>query len=276
MYESDKVSNEQKLSQLMDGEWHELNRSECVATLCADEVLRSKWARYHIIRDTLKNEPVQADQALALRICSAIDDEPAYSNVTHFGGSGDAASVATDMSQSAIMPASQDQTAGSQGSETGATNSVQSGEESGSQQSESTRKSSWFNTGVAGFALAASVALVTVVGVNMFEQQGTTPGVPAVASNVETPQNADLPAIAGIADAPRATMAGADTVLPVVDFVANTGSYWASPESSARVSDEQRLNMMLSRHIENSPTASREGLLPYSRLVSYEEIGQGR
>ena len=68
----------------MDGEWHELNTSECVAALCEDESLRDKWSRYHLIRDVLKNEPVVADLDLASRICAAIDDEPGYSNITPF------------------------------------------------------------------------------------------------------------------------------------------------------------------------------------------------
>ncbi len=75
--------NKEQLSQLMDGEWLELNSSECVKGVCGDEALRGKWARYHLIRDVINSEPVQTDNALVSRICAAIDDEPAYSNITH-------------------------------------------------------------------------------------------------------------------------------------------------------------------------------------------------
>lgn len=233
MHESDKLNNEQKLSQLMDGEWHELNPAECTATLCADTALKAKWARYHMIRDVLKNEPVQADPGVASRICAAIADEPSYSNITPFSGT----------------------TAVRESPELAETVAIQADV---APQAVDHKKPSWINTGVAGFALAASVALVTVVGLNLFEQQ-EQPGVSQVASIEEVPFTQDNRA-----------------VLPVAEFVANTGSYWVSPESSERVSDEQRLNMMLSQHIENSPTSVREGLLPYSRLVGYEESSWGR
>lgn len=237
MHESDNLNNDkQKLSQLMDGEWQELNPADCAATLCADEALRAKWSRYHMIRDVIKSEPVQADQTLASRICAAIDDEPSYSNITPFnGGSARAQPVVAlpKVTEAVVEAPVQDNTT-------------------------EHRKPSWFNTGVAGFAVAASVALVTVVGLNLVEQQSQS-GASQVATVAELPFVQDQRA-----------------VLPVVEYVANTGPFWVSPESSQRVSDEQRLNMMLSQHIENSPTSVREGLLPYSRLVGYEESSQGR
>jgi len=114
-----------------------------------------------------------------------------------------------------------------------------------------------------GFALAASVAAVTVVGMNLWQEQG-----PA--------QPESLAAIGAVSidgsNAFSQQVPGAP--LPEVDLVANTGSFWMSPQSSQRVSYEERLNMFLSQHIENSPTA--DGLLPYSRLVGYEERGQER
>jgi len=81
---NNKVSDEEKLSQLMDGEWHQLAPAESVASLCADEAQRARWMRYHLIRDALRNEPVQVDTGLAARISAAIDDEEDYSNVTQF------------------------------------------------------------------------------------------------------------------------------------------------------------------------------------------------
>ena len=64
--------------------------------------------------------------------------------------------------------------------------------------------------------------------------------------------------------------------LPRVELVANTGAYWSAPgEAVRRASSEARLNMFLSQHIESSPTAEREGMLPYSRLVGYDERAAG-
>lgn len=231
--------NKEQLSQLMDGEWLELNSSECVKSVCSDEALRGKWARYHLIRDVMNSEPVQADNALVSRICAAIADEPAYSNITPISNGAIGAHVVsvsdvTESSSSAL------------GLSGGAS-----------------PRTSWLGTGVAGFALAASVAAVTVVGMNIWQQPG--PGQSeSVASN--SPVSIDA------GDAFSQQVQGAP--LPEVDLVANTGSFWMSPQSSQRVSYEERLNMFLSQHIENSPTA--DGLLPYSRLVGYEERGQER
>lgn len=231
--------NKEQLSQLMDGEWLELNPSECVKGVCGDETLRGKWARYHLIRDVIKSEPVQADNALVSRICAAIDDEPAYSNISHI--SSEAVS---------IVASSANDEAESSGnvSELSVARS---------------RRSSWLGTGMTGFALAASVAAVTVVGMNIWHQQ-------------DPAQPESLAAIGAVSidgsNAFSQQVQGAP--LPEVDLVANTGSFWVSPQSSQRVSYEERLNMFLSQHIENSPTA--DGLLPYSRLVGYDERGQER
>ncbi|MFK7890338.1 MAG: sigma-E factor negative regulatory protein [Granulosicoccus sp.] len=267
-------SNDQKLSQLMDGEWQDLNPSDCVAALCADDALHAKWARYHIIRDVLKNEPVKANPALSASICQAIQDEPTYSNITAFTGVASA-----DKSSSPVTEPAIDQPTSS-GLRAAAASSVATanGQPQGNP--------SWVNTGVAGFAVAASVALVTVVGLNLTQDQQqdrssvlTQTFVAAEDAGVTTVATAPSVVNAGsIAVSPPPPRTGVNTYvevnqtgLPEVEFVANTGSFWMSPESFTRVSDEKRLNMMLSHHIENSPTAGREGLLPYSRLIGYEE-----
>lgn len=231
--------NKEQLSQLMDGEWLGLNPSECVKGVCGDEALRGKWTRYHLIRDVIKNEPVQADNALVSRICAAIDDEPTYSNVAQFSTEAVNA-VALSVGNEA---------------ESSATVSELSEARSG--------RTSWLGTGMTGFALAASVAAVTVVGMNIWQQQ--SPAQPESLAAI------DAVSIDG-SNAFSQQVQGAP--LPEVDLVANTGSFWMSPQSSRRVSHEEQLNMYLSQHIENSPTA--DSLLPYSRLVGYEERGQER
>lgn len=260
MNTSDKNTDKQKLSQLMDGEWLDLNASDCVSKLCKDDELRAKWTRYHMIRDTIKNEPVQVQPDLASRICSAIDDEPVYSNITPLSGAGNAKQ--SPWAQADVQVESSSQTTD---------HSVVSIERN------IERKPSWVNTGVAGFALAASVALVTVVGMNLMQQQGPAGGVATVAdasSGIDGALDSNTAQVFASETANNTDVFSRQdkgTALPVVEFVANTGSYWVSPQSSGRVSDEQKLNMMLSQHIENSPTSAREGLLPYSRLVGYDE-----
>lgn len=237
--------DEEKLSQLMDGEWDGLNPSDCVAGICDDEALRNKWARYHLIRDVMKSEPVQVDNNLVSSICAAIADEPEYSNITPFSGAAEeSASKASIQTESA--PASEDKVTDISQARTAATED---------------KKKSSFGTGLTGFALAASVALVTVVGMNVWQgQESLETNNTSVAANTIAPTDA--------VDAFSQQVQGVP--LPEVEFVSNTGSYWVSPQTSERVTDEERLNMFLSQHLENSPTASREGLLSYSRLVGYD------
>ena len=239
---------EEKLSQLMDGEWHELNPSECVARVCSDDALRGKWARYHLVRDAMKGEPVQSDSIMASRICAAIANEPVYSNITPFSGNANAADadkLQSDAAQSVAVPSTPALTA---------TLSTAAQSKRG--------KSSWLGTGIAGFAMAASVAAVTVVGVNVWQAQSVMPSDTSVVA---------AQALSGIETDNAFARQAEGAPLPVVEFVANTGSYWVSPQTAERVDNENKLNMFLSQHIENSPTSSREGMLPYSRLVGYDE-----
>jgi len=267
MQQSDKQTNEQKLSQLMDGEWHELNASECVAALCADEALKAKWSRFHMIRDIMKNEPVAAEHGLASRICAAIDDEPSYSNITPFNTASAATTSHAAVPETGHKAGQVDELAAeSFVVDKSISKSADSTVSHIDTRKRSVGSDSMFKTGLTGFALAASVALVTVVGMNIWQSQGTDQ-----TSSIATalPQTV----INGTNVFSQQSDGGS---LPVVEFVSNTGSYWVSPETTERVGDEQRLNMLLSQHIENSPTSDREGLLPYSRLVGYDEISVER
>ncbi|MFK7892533.1 MAG: sigma-E factor negative regulatory protein [Granulosicoccus sp.] len=271
----DELSDKQKMSQLMDGEWHDLNPSDCVARLCGDESLRAKWERYHLIRDAMNSEPVTHDSALTSRIFEAIEAEPAYSNITPFvTASGDQASTGAVQNGESLQKGLDEQ---SVDSATGAPEAQEQGC--------ATSAGSLFNTGVTGFALAASVALITVVGSNIYQHSGVAPKSTAAVTAVETQQSGEafsgnVQAVAAASSAIDGANAFAQQVdgrpLPAVNLVSNPGMFWMSPDSSARVENDRRLNLLLSNHLDNSPTASREGLLPYSRLVGYENNSQGR
>ena len=145
MPKSDKTISNQKLSQLLDGEWFDLDAADCVASLCADKSLRSKWSRYHIIRDAVKGESLQPNQALANRICEAVRGEATYTNITEL----------SHIRQSAVVNAAAEPMAAASGDDSVPVRNA---------------KLTWLRTGVAGSALAASVALVTVVSLNYMDQ----------------------------------------------------------------------------------------------------------
>ncbi len=215
------------LSQLMDGEWQDLDPNDSVKSICNDDELKSTWSRYHIIRDVIKNEPVAFNSSLCDRISAAIDDEPSYSNVAVLG-----AQTKTSSDESAT-PATQ------------------------------AKPSSRWQTGLTGLGLAACVAMVTVVGLNYWQQDGFDNSAIQTASTT----NDNASSVERVVAQP--TIPG--VVLPQVELVANTGTHWVTSGAQQRnAAVEKRLNMLLSQHIENSPTAERQGMLPYSRLVGYD------
>ena len=251
--------SEEQLSQLMDGEWDGLNSSDCVAGICSDEQLRSKWSRYHLIRDCMKSEPVHVNNQLLSNITAAIADEPTYSNIRPFSTASDVVDVTENREIDDKLSGSSDD-AFSEKSDTVTPFVAKATSATAPATAPATKNTLW-GTGLKGFAVAASVAAVTVVGMNVWQGQTATPAGSSIASNTLLP--------AGGVDAFSQQVNGAP--LPQVDFVANSGAFWVSPQTAERVSDEERLNMFLSQHLENSPTASREGLLSYSRLVGYNE-----
>lgn len=228
-----KLEERQTLSRLMDGEWADLNPAESVVGLCKNDALKAKWERYHLIRDVMRNEPVEVDSALSLRISAAIADEPSYSNVTALSGGMSSAETSAAQTDSTVTPIGV--------------------------------MPKW-RTSLVGLGIAASVAMVTVVGMNQLQegnQEGNQSAQVAAATD-------NVPAsVVTAEEAFSQQVPGAP--LPQVEFVANTGAFWVSPESTKRVEAEEKLNMFLSQHIENSPTTVREGMLPYSRLVGYDE-----
>ena len=224
-----KLEERQTLSRLMDGEWADLNPAESVVDLCKNDALKSKWERYHLIRDVMRNEPVEVDSALSLRISAAIADEPSYSNVTALSGGMSSAETSVAQTESTVTPIGV--------------------------------MPKW-RTSLVGLGIAASVAMVTVVGMNQLQVGNQSAQVAAATDNVPA-------SVVTAEEAFSQQVPGAP--LPQVEFVANTGAFWVSPDSTKRVEAEEKLNMFLSQHIENSPTTVREGMLPYSRLVGYDE-----
>jgi len=221
--------DKETLSQLMDGEWQDLNAAQSVEAACADDALKSTWSRYHLIRDVIRNDAIRVETSLTDRISQAIADEPTYSNVSAIN---------------AGRGSEYDQHVAHQSDIAGTSVNAEMNSQS---------KSNGWRTAFGGLALAASVAAATVLGMNVWQ------GAPNSGSSAQT-----------VAATPAATVPG--VVLPEVEFVSNKGTFWVTPEAKRSAAAEQRLNAMLSAHIERSPTAERSGMLPYSRLVGYDSV----
>ncbi len=228
------TKNTEMLSRLMDGEWQDLDPADSVRDVYDDDALRETWSRYHLIRDVIRNEELNIDRSLSARISAAIDDEPAFTNVASIGQRHQSASV----SESGISD--------TQGSDAQLDDNA-----AVSQRGD---KRTWYT----GAAIAACMALATVVGLNVYQ------GAPGNGPANQT--------VAGVgADS---SILIPDASLPQVELVSNKGTYWVTPDAKRNREAEERLNMFLSQHIENSPTASRMGMIPYSRLVGYDAAPQ--
>jgi len=282
------------LSRLMDGEWRDLDVRRSVLDVCGDETLRAKWARYHLARDAMRHEALDPSDSLAERVRAALEQEPAYSNVTaisplpfeHGGRDVDARGGAWDRGQSeerlAGAAARRSEASGvsaPNGTAVAATSSLERDERPVIPAAPS--RGARVRTFAGGFGLAAGVALVTVVGLDALRDgEGDAPvGTSTHAAVTDVADDEPETLVAGTSSGARGAFSrqlpGAP--LPEVELVANTGAYWVAPDRATRRADsEQRLNRLLSQHIENSPTAERQGMLPYSRLVGYDELAPER
>lgn len=225
--------NREVLSRLMDGEWDDLDPSRCVADACASKEQQAVWARYHLARDAMRGDSVDETFSIASAVSAAIADEPTYSNVTEISAfEAKSASHGTSQASASAEPVA----------------NKASGKSSASR----------WGLGAAGFGIAASAALATVVGLDYFRNH----------SHNEVPQTL----VAGTGSTPAAVQNLPRIAIqqPRVDLVSNRGSYWVSSQNGQRVGAETRLNQLLGDHIEHSPVGDWNGMLPYSRLVGYD------
>lgn len=216
------------ISGLMDSFWaDEKALDSSLNTLYSDPEAKAKWARYHLMRDALQDE-IQSplDAGFASRVSAAIENEPAI-----------VAFPAQSRSQDDDVS---DYSAADGGSNANPVSNVKKGN---------------FSRNLVGFSVAATVAVVSLVGLNVFQStKDASVGNP-------NPEIAQVP-----------TVVSEPLINGDIQLVSNpVGSYWVNPKQEA-VSPEfaTRLNMYLSEHIESSSTGDIKGMLPYSRLAGFD------
>lgn len=68
---------EEQISALMDGELPDAEQRQVIGRLAGDRRLAERWARYHLLRDVLRNNlPQQVSGDLAERVAARLVDEP--------------------------------------------------------------------------------------------------------------------------------------------------------------------------------------------------------
>lgn len=227
------TNKEEVLSRLMDGEWDDLDTSRCVAEVCESKEMQDKWARYHLARDVMRGDVVDASMSIAAGVSAALADEPAYSNISSIESAANSVPD-TRKGHTGVQTIHETATA-----------------------SETKARSRW-GMGAAGFGIAASAALATVLGMDFLQNQNN-PTPQALVAGVTSPTAVQtLPAMVGQNNGAQ------------VDLVSNRGSFWVSGQDGKRVDTEARLNQFLGDHIEHSVSSDWRGMMPYSRLVGYD------
>ncbi len=289
----------ESLSALIDNHWYD--NDEVAGNVLAglqghsqsNQQLREKYERYHLIRDVMQKEQSAIDMSgFADSVSAAIAKEPAIVSPAGVQRNRQAR-VIGDINGDSI-PETRTLATDDRGA------NVQSLDSARQQKSErSAQKAGGFwsgrvGTGVGGVAVAASAAMVALLGYNLLEQQGSVQqGQQQVAEAPSLINPADSGSVALNANTALAQSTNVQSVLPAVSdsnqpvleqfqnsgagnniqFVSNTSTYWVKDgkvNEPRNVALEKRLNMLLGHHIESSPTAGLSGMLPYSRLAGYD------
>ena len=228
---SEKTS--EQLSALLDGELDAGELGEVVSQLKNDPQLLQSMGRYHLIGDAIRGELSSVSGLdVSSKVMHAIESSestPRLAEVIPFA----AAKVKSGVSTAQPAP----------------------------------YRKAWFKP-AAGVAVAASVALATVVVIRDFE--GTTSGQPG-------------PAVAQVNPAPVAAVPQSNASQTVVqvkssgDMRVSSGAqpyYVSIPENLQSVplyqSQDEWLNHYVVNHSEYTGRGTMQGMVPYARVVTYE------
>ena len=296
----------ESVSALMDNDWDdESHVNEVLGQIQhpapGQAQMRRKFERYSLIRDAMHKDlgnNVPAD--FASRISAAIAEEPTIvtpvaiskrsAAVSHIGQQPHINLSAADNSAGTIQPTS------SESSPQPASLDQHRAKRDARQTSLDKNDGvfwSRFGVGVGGFAVAASAAMVALVGFNVLDQSDgslgpAVGGSPVAAIDVQNQTNDVVPTVtvidqeqfknatvqAEFANNDANSLEGRAVVNSfnngTIEYVSNSTTFWVRDDNHRNPEMESRLNRFLSQHMENSPTARMGGILPYARIVGYD------
>ena len=240
---------------------------ECLERICAEDELKGQWARYHLIRDVIQDDyKAPLSPNFANNLSQLIAAEPALDCSALVSSQG----VSESGSSSNVVSLADRKLAQESGQRQGGDEERGGAAESSANGKAVAPASSGWRRATTGFAIAASVAMVSLVGLNTM-QNSEAPGSTQTAEN-EPAQGTESSSVI-LAEQPVIVVPAGESQL---EFVANTGTFWvngdAASGSGMSKAGEQRLNMFLSEHIEHSPTSDVRGMIPYSRLAGYDAV----
>ncbi len=239
----------------------------CLEHMCKSQELKSQLGRYHLIRDVIQDDyrsPLSAD--FASNLSKAIAAEPAL-DCTPISAELTGQNLNTESQKSSnVVSLADRKQAQDEAAQTAADSDA----------SQTAAPASGWRRATTGFAIAASVAMISLVGLNTLQNSDSSNGN-------QTAQNAtQIPAVQQSAESAGSVILAEQPVLVVpagenqLEFVSNTGTFWVNSDATSgsgmSSAGEQRLNMFLSEHIEHSPTSEVRGMIPYSRLAGYDAV----
>lgn len=213
--------NEQ-ISALVDGELGSEEQEFLLRRLVQDQELQRKWNRYHLISDALQNHlPSKMDAGLAALVSNELEKEDGFQEDGQF----------SELQRSEL-------------------------------QGSSSQKKGWVKSGmksVAGLSIAASVAVISIVGIQQYNASQTNNGVePVTISSAFSSTSSPV-----TFEKKLAAVTGSD-VSPV--YIRVSGTRW----NLDRPGIGSRLNSYLVNHNEYVSTTNLQGMVHYARIAGYD------
>ncbi len=248
------------ISALMDNELSELEFHRVLREMDSNEEVRRVWARYQMISASMRNEPpIAPEWDISSRVRQAIEHEPAQNlpkqkivanqqqNLPdrEFGNTGD---VANDLSAS-----------------------------------KRDTKTSTVLSNISRFAVAASVTLAVIVGVQYKSSQDPTAIIAAGDSTYASNDAGNLhnaqtqPPLALRPPIQMSTVSSGNSKKVITSFAPSdpmeqTFTYPQQQNTSvSNVELKERLNSYMIRHAENASKNNGRGMMPFARVVHFEK-----
>lgn len=222
----------EQLSALMDNECADNERSSVLQRLCEESDGLACWERYHLVGDVLKgNVPAAYEIDFADKISFMIAQEAPLESVA-------------ELAENPVENASQSTTKNMLEKLTKLV-----------EVSQSHLRSMWYQP-MAGFALAASMACVGLLGVQIWQASFSTGSTGDILRVATVPSTMAVPSVT------QATAA-----------MLATGSTDSSELSDSKLSSSpiaEKLNAYVINHHELATLSGIHGVMPYVRMVSYQ------
>ena len=256
MNDTDKRSLRESLSAFADGEYGDNDpaiEAEMISRICQDEYAKSSWASMHLARDVMQGDYLSAlPSDFASRISESIAHEEVYAMDVD---SGYAATNQLEDNSAGVVSMAQ------------ARDKLSQRRDRANRAASRSKRPFVLWKPVAGLGLAASLAGAVFVGSQLVESE--QPDSSSVAA-VQQEQSTDVVAVA---QQNAIDTQSAATLRAAVRNNGNGGTRWRTDQDTSRNDTmEERLNILLTNHLEDASMGSVNGLISHSKVVGYDSM----